>query len=517
MLPPLFGVSWGMYAVIGAILVLLILLLLLVARRKKKDASSARAKSQPAAKAAPRQRPTRADKAARYAQLRQEAASTPMALAGLEDPGAASGADQAFALPQAPLPPVGYSPPAMPPMLPIAPAPRVQSVPMEEILPGTDPLQAVIAEVLNGWGDLTQEDTNRLGVFRPDRVMAAVASTDIPRELKSSEHARARLGQLRRWAAGLEYGSARREQATRTAVQEFAGVSIVPPTAPAPVAAPWPVAPAYQAQAPPAAVPTPPPPPAVAPATAAAAAAAVAAAEAAAAEAAAAAAPAPINIPPAPTPEMVPQSTPAPSPAPAMAEAEWKSSFADAGKSTEAAIAAAAAAFWARPELGGTLPGTTPPAPQAVPLTEPVQVQALPQAPAIPPLGQDLPTLTVPTPVVEAPHTVPLEPAKRTAPQASGDSDTFLEELGSGVSTAEALLALPAAEQPTLLAFLKPAELAKVLKATSDSELKKAVIDTLESVGSPSALDIIYRCLDDPDPQIQSKALAAADRLLGAQ
>jgi hypothetical protein len=205
-----------MYAVIGAILVLLILLLLLVARRKKKDASSARAKSQPAAKAAPRQRPTRADKAARYAQLRQEAASTPMALAGLEDPGAASGADQAFALPQAPLPPVGYSPPAMPPMLPIAPAPRVQSVPMEEILPGTDPLQAVIAEVLNGWGDLTQEDTNRLGVFRPDRVMAAVASTDIPRELKSSEHARARLGQLRRWAAGLEYGSARREQAYRS-------------------------------------------------------------------------------------------------------------------------------------------------------------------------------------------------------------------------------------------------------------------------------------------------------------
>ena len=67
-----------------------------------------------------------------------------------------------------------------------------------------------------------------------------------------------------------------------------------------------------------------------------------------------------------------------------------------------------------------------------------------------------------------------------------------------------------------MLVFLKPSELAKVLHATQDAELKKAVIDTLESVGSPSALDIIYHCLDDPDPQIQARALRAADRLLGA-
>jgi hypothetical protein len=67
-----------------------------------------------------------------------------------------------------------------------------------------------------------------------------------------------------------------------------------------------------------------------------------------------------------------------------------------------------------------------------------------------------------------------------------------------------------------MLVFLKPSELAKLLRQTTDVELKKSVIDTLESVGSPSALDIIYHCLDDPDPQIQTRALSAADRLLGA-
>jgi len=92
-----------------------------------------------------------------------------------------------------------------------------------------------------------------------------------------------------------------------------------------------------------------------------------------------------------------------------------------------------------------------------------------------------------------------------------------MNDLGNKVSTAEALLALPPAEQPGLLAFLKPSELAKVLQGTMDMNLKKAVIDTLESVGSPTALDVIYKCLDDPEPQIQSWALAAADRLLGAQ
>jgi hypothetical protein len=127
-------------------------------------------------------------------------------------------------------------------------------------------------------------------------------------------------------------------------------------------------------------------------------------------------------------------------------------------------------------------------------------------------LGPDTPSVQAPkpaAPLFEAPQ----------PPKTRGDiaSDDFLTDLGKRISTADALLALPAGEQASMLPFLKPSELAKVLQLTQDTELKKAVIDTLESVGSPTALDIIYHCLDDPDPQIQSKALEAADRLLGTQ
>ena len=115
----------------------------------------------------------------------------------------------------------------------------------------------------------------------------------------------------------------------------------------------------------------------------------------------------------------------------------------------------------------------------------------------------------------------PPPPSFFEKPQRSGhadaDSDDFLVDLRTKVSTADALLALPAGEQATMLPFLKPSELGRVLQMSPDVELKKSVIDTLESVGSPTALDIIYHSLDDPDPQIQSKALEAADRLLGAR
>ncbi len=133
----------------------------------------------------------------------------------------------------------------------------------------------------------------------------------------------------------------------------------------------------------------------------------------------------------------------------------------------------------------------------------------------MPPLGQELPVLTVATPVVDLPGTVSPAPAVRPTFGAS-DSDAFMRDLAGGVTSAQDLLALPREEQPGLLAFLKPLELAKVLQTSGDSQLKMAVIDTLASVGSPAALDIIYRSLDDPDPQMQAKALEAADRLLGA-
>jgi hypothetical protein len=134
-------------------------------------------------------------------------------------------------------------------------------------------------------------------------------------------------------------------------------------------------------------------------------------------------------------------------------------------------------------------------------------------------LGQELPQLIPEAPSVQVPQpAAPLfERPQASAARGALASDDFLTDLGRRISTAEALLALPAGEQASMLPFLKPSELGKVLQTVTDTELKKAVIDTLESVGSPSALDIIYHCLDDPDPQIQSKALEAADRLLGTQ
>jgi hypothetical protein len=493
MLPPLFGVSWGMYAVLGALAVLLIVLLALVAQRRKKASPSAHLKTKPTPKSAPSRRPSLADKPTRSGELRRAALATPVAPAATQTPYAAGPAEFAPPLPHSALPPVGYAPLPSPPAIATAPAPRVHSVPVEEILPGSDPLQAMILELLNGWGDLAQEDTNRLGVFRSDRVIAAVASTEIPKELKSNEYARARLAQLRRWASGLEYNATRREQAPHIAEPEYASITPTQATVPAfaapvaqPVAAqpPFQQAPVYPAQA-----------PAYTP------------------EQTANWLQAPAPVPPAPIPEMAQQPAAAPAPQPASTAAPWNSDMADASRSTEAAIAAAAAAFWARPELGGTLPEETP----SAPLVNPAPPQPTSQIPEVPPLGQELPTLTVSTPMVQAPSVVPLQPAMQQAPVVSGDPDTFLQDLGSRVSSAESLLALPPSEQPGLLAFLKPSELARVLQATGDPELKKAVIDTLESVGSPSALDIIYRCLDDPDPQIQTKALEAADRLLGAE
>ena len=119
-----------------------------------------------------------------------------------------------------------------------------------------------------------------------------------------------------------------------------------------------------------------------------------------------------------------------------------------------------------------------------------------------------------------APRTVEpaVRPEEAAVPpeQAARLSDDFLANLRGQISTAAGLMALPAAERKEMLVFLDPGELARVFQATDDSELKKAVIDALENIGTPAALDIIHGCLDDPDPEVQIHALDAADRLLSA-
>jgi hypothetical protein len=95
------------------------------------------------------------------------------------------------------------------------------------------------------------------------------------------------------------------------------------------------------------------------------------------------------------------------------------------------------------------------------------------------------------------------------------ENDDSLRSLGETVKTSEDLLALRERDRPDMVAFLEPAELSKAFMAATDPELKKAIIDTLEHVSNPASLDVLRRCLDDPDPRIQLYALNAADRLLG--
>ena len=67
--------------------------------------------------------------------------------------------------------------------------------------PHDDPLRVVIADILRGWGDLNEDDTKRLDVFRSEKVLAAAESMEIPKDVKSNEYARKRLTQIRQYAA----------------------------------------------------------------------------------------------------------------------------------------------------------------------------------------------------------------------------------------------------------------------------------------------------------------------------
>ena len=95
------------------------------------------------------------------------------------------------------------------------------------------------------------------------------------------------------------------------------------------------------------------------------------------------------------------------------------------------------------------------------------------------------------------------------------DDAPNLSKLSMKVETAEQLLALPADERADMTAFLPPTELAATFRATHDMGLKRAVIDTLENIGTPASLNALGNCFEDGDPDIQVYALAAADRLLG--
>ncbi len=368
--------------------------------------------------------------------------------------------------------------------------------------PSVDPITTVVNDVLRGWGDLTTEDTNRLAIFRADKVAAAIAAMELPKDLKNSEHARTRLGQLKHYGTSLQGGERPFHAAPRA---EFAAIGL-PASETSSTAVQQPSIPVDEADhGGLAAEETP-------------------YEEETAGEARAAdaswgvekksnlwdeepvtdlwgsettdagqdavkdVAPTDRALPEVGWEPQVPSETEAPK------AAGWDNA--------ESAVAAAAAAFWAVSEA----PSKEAVTEEELPVVEETVIQE--ELPVEEEEVTDFEEYAAPAgPASEATFAEPETPAR---------TDSFFQTLGAKVSTAEDLLALPATEQETMLVFLEPVELNKVFRATGDPEIKKAIIDTLEHVGSPASLDIIQQCLEDPDPSVQMRALEAADRLLGS-
>jgi len=277
--------------------------------------------------------------------------------------------------------------------------------------PVTDPLKQALERILEGWGDLTPEDLNRLKVFRKEKVLAAIAALEVPKELKGTRHAQSRLNQLRAYAASLREGSGTVPEEP-TSAAERAGDSFWDETPRG--RAPFEEGPEE---------------------------------------------PGPVEEAAAPekTAEVL-----APSSEGALAPGEPTTAV--------ASVAAYSGTEGGRPEQPADESATEGALAEEVPVEE----EPLEEVRA-----EELPVET--PPVAEE---LPVEP-------------------------------VPVEEDLEKLALLEPEELAQVFERASDARTKMAIIDQLEHLASPAALDIIRRCLDDPDPAVQVHALEAADRLLG--
>ena len=368
-----------------------------------------------------------------------------------------------------------------------------------------DPMQAAIQDILNGWGDLTPEDMKRLELYRPERLSATLVTVQLPKS--GSTDAKLRLSQLRQYASTLEH------RAYDAQVSAEAAAAATPETPP------------------------------ISPMTGTAATTATAAAN---------PGPLPIrqtaNI-------FAGYTTPAVSGMPAATQGEPSSASravaaseamtmsrfmtdADTDKPAEPAAVSPLetskqasppndpSAFWADPRpLWEPDPGTSieelpAPAYHEVEM-DPVSKHDLLFGTGAA-LAASLPAASTPAaPAPLAPPEVEEQPAVRSV---YTDADDFfwddephgaVSRLSVKVETAEQLLALPASERVDMVAFLPPAELVATFRASQDPEVKRAVIDTLEHIGSPVSLNALGNCFEDNDSEMQKYALAAADRLLG--
>jgi hypothetical protein len=327
---------------------------------------------------------------------------------------------------------------------------------------GIDPLNVTLLDILDGWGDLSPEDMKRLELFRPERLAAAVAAVQLPKS--TSGEAKARLSQLRQYSADVERKS--------LAAQAAAAAVALPAAVPDEVAAP-----VISVTAGPVAIPV-----------------------------------AGDAITVVPTGDRTTVSA-APAAVAGAAAATRRSDlrqipFADHPVKQETSFR----------EL---------PAPTYQEVEVQVRGEMIHEAPAEVSPNDDeggAEQLHVYPPLAAVPAT---DMAQRDAPRTSApltSVDTFfwddpptdsLSRLSIKVETAEQLLALPPEERADMAAFLAPAELAATFRATEDPELKKAVIDTLEHIGSPASLNALGNCFEDNSCDIQLYALQAADRLLG--
>jgi hypothetical protein len=324
----------------------------------------------------------------------------------------------------------------------LAPAPLQSIPPMAGVAPASDPLiqssplSGIIIDIIQGWGDIEDADLNRLKLFRPEKVKAAIQEFRLPKEMKSDQQVFNRFSTLQRWAAELPVGQ---------------------PAAPQP-AAPQPAAPQ----------------------------------------------------PAAPQPAAPAQTLPQPATRPPIQPISLTETFASiqAAKVSVPQHPSEPEQSWTYVPPGHDEPTPPPVAPTFAAPTPPAAPMPAASATPVVPTGPAAP------PSVNAP-TMPSSQGWTAVEEQIRNEPAPSEFALLQPTTAGELMRLPQEDQWKKVVHLEPAELSKVFDQTTDPQLKKAVINRLEDAGNPASLEVLRRCLDDPDPEIQYYALQAADRLLG--
>ena len=118
-----------------------------------------------------------------------------------------------------------------------------------------------------------------------------------------------------------------------------------------------------------------------------------------------------------------------------------------------------------------------------------------------------------------APKTAPAdeslgEPAAEAAAPEGPAAEAAAVEAAAEWPPDEDVLGLDQSERTAALNSLTPKELGRLFSATDDKTAKLSIIDTLETMPGAETMSVIQLILDDPDPEVQLRALDAAERLL---